>query len=271
MFNNLISIIKLLFSKDKELYVFIHRITGFLPRNISYYQLALVHRSMSVKDDDGHWVNNERLEYLGDAVLDCVVAAYLYNRYPEKHEGFLTSTRAKIVQRESLNRIGESFHLRSHVKAMAHSTSHNSYISGNALEALVGAIYLDRGFNACKRFIEVKIIAEHFDINDLVKTEQNFKSRLIEWTQKYKITIQYELVESYTDEGKNPVFRTAVILGGIHASEGVGYSKKESHQVASKKALERLNQDTQFREQVLSTAATDTDSQIQAKESDLTD
>lgn len=254
MFNNLISIIKLLFSKDKELYVFIHRITGFLPRNIAYYQLALVHRSMSVKDDDGHWVNNERLEYLGDAVLDCVVAAYLYNRYPEKHEGFLTSTRAKIVQRESLNRIGESFHLRSHVKAMAHSTSHNSYISGNALEALVGAIYLDRGFNACKRFIEVKIIAEHLDINDLVKTEQNFKSRLIEWTQKYRVTIEYELMDTFSDADGNPIFRTAVILGGVYTADATGYSKKESHQGASKKALERLRSDKLFRERILSTA-----------------
>lgn len=175
MFNKIISLVKLLFSKDKELYVFIHGITGFYPRNIALYKLAFVHRSMPVKTASGKWVNNERLEYLGDAVLDLVVAAYLYDKYPEQHEGFLTSTRAKIVQRESLNRIGRVFHLESHVKASAHSSSHNSYISGNAVEALVGAIYLDRGYKVAQRFICRKIIDENIKLEDIVNTEKNFK------------------------------------------------------------------------------------------------
>ena len=253
-FSNAISLIKLLFIKEKELYVFIHRITGYYPRDIRPYELAMVHRSKPVKLANGSWANNERLEYLGDAVLDTVVADFLYHTYPGKHEGFLTSTRAKIVQRESLNRIGNSLHLDSHVHALTHSSSHNSYICGNALEALVGAIYLDQGHKRCRKFIINRLIKKHFDLNNLVKTEQNFKSRLIEWTQKYHITIEYELVDSYTDSDKNPVFRTAVILGGIYASDAVGYSKKESHQSASKKALDRLKQDQQFCEQVLATA-----------------
>ena len=253
-FSNAISLIKLLFIKEKELYVFIHRITGYYPRDIRPYELAMVHRSKPVKLANGSWANNERLEYLGDAVLDTVVADFLYHTYPGKHEGFLTSTRAKIVQRESLNRIGNSLHLDSHVRALTHSSSHNSYICGNALEALVGAIYLDQGYKRCRKFIINRLIKKHFDLNNLVKTEQNFKSRLIEWTQKYHITIEYELVDSYTDSDKNPVFRTAVILGGIYASDAVGYSKKESHQSASKKALDRLKQDQQFCEQVLATA-----------------
>ena len=255
LFSNAISLIKLLFVKEKELYVFIHRITGYYPRDIRPYQLAMVHRSKPVKLADGSWANNERLEYLGDAVLDTVVADFLYHTYPGKHEGFLTSTRAKIVQRESLNRIGNSLHLDSHVHALMHSSSHNSYICGNALEALVGAIYLDQGYSRCRKFIVNRLIKKHFDLNSLVKTEQNFKSRLIEWTQKYHITIEYELVDSYSDADKNPVFRTAVILGGIYASDAVGYSKKESHQSASKKALDRLKHDPQFCEQVLATAA----------------
>lgn len=255
LFSNAISLIKLLFVKEKELYVFIHRITSYYPRDIRPYQLAMVHRSKPVKLADGSWANNERLEYLGDAVLDTVVADFLYHTYPGKHEGFLTSTRAKIVQRESLNRIGNSLHLDSHVHALMHSSSHNSYICGNALEALVGAIYLDQGYSRCRKFIVNRLIKKHFDLNSLVKTEQNFKSRLIEWTQKYHITIEYELVDSYSDADKNPVFRTAVILGGIYASDAVGYSKKESHQSASKKALDRLKHDPQFCEQVLATAA----------------
>ena len=254
LFSNAISLIKLLFVKDKELYVFIHRITGYYPRDIRLYQLAMVHRSKPVKTPDGHWTNNERLEFLGDAVLDTVVADFLYTTFPKKHEGFLTSTRAKIVQRESLNRIGNTMRLDSHMRAQTHSSSHNSYLCGNALEALVGAVYLDQGYKRCHKFIINRLIKKHFDLNDLVKTDQNFKSRLIEWTQKYRVTIEFELVDSHNDADKNPVFRTAVILGGIYASDAVGYSKKESHQSASKKALERLKKDHQFCEQVLSTA-----------------
>ncbi len=254
LLSNTISLIRLLFVKDKELYLFIHRVTGYYPRDIKPYQLAMIHRSKPIKTENGRWANNERLEFLGDAVLDNVVADFLYDTFPGKHEGFLTSTRAKIVQRESLNRIGNMMHLDRHVRALTHSSSHNSYICGNALEALVGAVYLDQGYKRCRKFIINRLIKKHFDLNDLVKTDQNFKSRLIEWTQKYRVTIEYELVDTYSDADKNPVFRTAIILGGIYASDGVGYSKKESHQNASKTALERLQQDPQFCEQVLSTA-----------------
>jgi len=255
LLSNAISLIRLLFVKDKGLYVFIHGITGYYPRDIRLYQLAMIHRSKPVKMPDGQWANNERLEFLGDAILDAVVADFLYDAFPGKPEGFLTSTRAKIVQRESLNRIGNTLHIDSHVHAVAHTSSHNSYICGNAMEALVGAVYLDQGYKRCRKFIIERLVKKHFDLNDLVKTEQNFKSRLIEWTQKYRVTIEFELVDSYNDADKNPVFRTAVILGGIYASDAVGYSKKESHQSASKKALDRLTHDQQFCEQVLSTAA----------------
>lgn len=254
VFSNLISLIKLLFIKDKELYVFIHRISGYYPRDIELYKLALVHRSKPVQLPDGQWANNERLEYLGDAVLDLVVADYLYEKYPDKHEGFLTSTRAKIVQRESLNRIGQILHLDSHVVSSPHSSSHNSYISGNAVEAIVGAMYLDQGYKRSRKFIINRLIKEHLNIEDLVNTEKNFKSRLIEWTQKYRINIEFELVDTFNDTDNNPVFRTAVILGGIYAGDATGYSKKESHQGASKLVLERIKSDAIFREQVLSTA-----------------
>ena len=255
LLSNAISLIKLLFVKDKELYLFIHRVTGYYPRDIKPYQLAMIHRSKPVKLDNGRWANNERLEYLGDAVLDTVIADFLYSSFPDKHEGFLTSTRAKIVQRESLNRIGNTLHLDSHMHALTHSSSHNSYICGNALEALVGAVYLDQGYKRCRKFIINKLVKKHFDLNDLVKTEQNFKSRLIEWTQKYRVTIEFELINTYTDSNKNPVFNTAVILGGFYVADANGYSKKESHQAASKKALERLDADPEFRARVLSTAA----------------
>ncbi len=254
VFSRLISLIKLLFIKDKELYVFIHSISGYYPSNIKFYKLALVHRSKPVQLPDGRWCNNERLEFLGDAVLDIVVADYLYQIYPDKHEGFLTSTRAKIVQRESLNRIGKLLHIDNHVIASPHSSSHNSYIAGNAVEAMVGAMYLDLGYQRTRKFIINRLIKRYFDINDLAKTEQNFKSRLIEWTQKYRVSIEYELVDTYNDADGNPIFRTAVMLGGFYAGDATGYSKKESHQGASKIALERIDSDAIFRQQVLSTA-----------------
>lgn len=254
VFSRLISLVKLLFIKDKELYVFIHHICGNYPRDIELYKLAFVHRSKPVQLPNGRWTNNERLEFLGDAVLDLVVADYLYEIYPDKHEGFLTSTRAKIVQRESLNRIGRLLHVEAHVHASPHSASHNSYIAGNAVEALVGAMYLDQGYHRTRRFIIDRLIKKHFDLNNLINTEQNFKSRLIEWTQKYRVTIEFELVDTYNDTNNNPIFRTAVILGGIYAGDATGYSKKEAHQGASKIVLDRIKTDRIFREQVLSTA-----------------
>ena len=249
--SNLMSLIKLLFAKDKELYVYLHHITGYYPRDIEYYKLAFVHRSKPIQLPAGRWVNNERLEYLGDAVLDLVVADYLYQRYPRKHEGFLTSTRAKIVQRESLNRVGLAMRMDTHVRAAMHSNSHNSYINGNVLEALVGAFYLDHGYERCRKFVVERIVKQHFDLDELVKTDQNFKSRLIEWTQKYHVSIEFELVDTLLDNDNNPMFKTAVILAGHYAADSTGYSKKESHQGASQKALERLGSDATFREHVL--------------------
>ncbi len=253
--SNLISSVKLLFVKDKELYVFIHGITGYYPRRIALYQLALVHRSNPVQLPDGRWANNERLEYLGDAVLDAVVAHYLYRVFPSKHEGFLTSARAKIVKRESLNRIGNILHIDAHVRSSQHSSSHNSYICGNALEALVGACYLDQGYERCQRFIEERIIKANFNTRDLVRNELNHKSKLIEWAQKYHVAIEYELVDTYADRDNNPIFKTAVTLGGIYAGEGIGYSKKESHQAASKQALDRLASEANFKRRVIATGS----------------
>ena len=253
--SNVIALIKLLFVKDKELYVFIRNITGYYPKDIDLYRLALVHRSKPVKMPNGRWANNERLEFLGDAVLDTVVADYLFESFPDKHEGFLTSTRAKIVQRESLNRIGNKLHIDAHVRASSHSSSHNSYICGNAVEAIVGAFYIDHGYKRAKKFIINRIIKQHFNLDDLISSETNFKSRLIEWTQKYRVNIEFALVDTITDSDNNPIFKTAIMLGDIFASEGTGYSKKESHQSASKKALERLEKDQQFKQQVLATSS----------------
>ena len=257
MLRDLIASVKLLFGKDKELCAFIRQVTGYVPRHIELYKLALVHRSKPVQLPAGRRANNERLEFLGDAVLDAVVADYLYRRFPRKHEGFLTSTRAKIVQRESLNRIGRQLHIDAHIRSSTHTSSHNSYICGNTIEALVGAVYLDQGYKRCSRFVVSRIIKAHFDMPRLVRTDRNYKSQLIEWAQKHKVAIDYRLVDTQTDDTGSPVFKSWVLLGGVTAGEGTGFTKKESHQAASRQALKRLRSDLGFQSMVISTAEQD--------------
>ena len=142
---NIIDKIKLPFRKEKELYSSLYRIIGFYPRNISYYKLALMHKSIMRKNSKGKPVNNERLEFLGDAILDAIVGHIVYEHFPGKREGFLTNTRSKLVQRDTLNRLAQEMGINRLILSNGRSCSHNNYMGGNAFEALVGAIYLDRG------------------------------------------------------------------------------------------------------------------------------
>lgn len=256
MLNDILTAIKLPFIKEKELYVFCHRLLGFYPGNIELYKLAFVHRSMSIKRANG-WINNERLEFLGDSILDSVVAHVLYNAFPKRREGFLTSTRSKIVQRESLNRVGERLGLPQVVRWSQKSQSHNSYIYGNAVEALVGAVYLDKGYNRCYRFVKERIIDAYFDLRNVAKTEINFKSHLIEWCQKYRIQVEYVTSDAEFDSQNSPIFSTVVKLSGIEVGKGKGYSKKESHQLASQDALNHINGNQEIRETILATVGED--------------
>lgn len=247
---NILSRIKLLFTKEREFYAFCFNLLGFYPGDIKLYHLAFVHRSLPVKLGNGTYANNERLEYLGDAILDAIIADMLYRMFPRKREGFLTSTRSKIVKRESLNKIGISLGLEAVVRSASHTLSHNSYIYGNAVEALVGAVYLDRGYDKCKQFVEKRIVEPYININSIARTEINFKSRLIEWGQKYHIPIRFDLIETSNDDHNSPVFKSAVFIGDILASEASGYTKKESHQIASKIAYHRVSTSTQFRDEI---------------------
>ena len=252
MLQKLISTIKLLFCDDKEFYGFIYRLTGYYPRHIDLYRLALAHRSSPLLDDQGNPTNNERLEYLGDAVLDLVVADYLYRRFPNESEGFLTTTRSRIVSRESLNRLGEEMKVARFIRAATRSASaHNSHLIGNVMEALVGAVYLDHGYRKTTKFIEQRLIHDHVDIEKVVTVDPNYKSQIIEWAQKYHVTAEFKLLDSHTDDDKNTIFRTAVVIAGQEAARATGYSKKESHQHAAKKAMRRLRGDKAFRQRVL--------------------
>jgi ribonuclease-3 len=214
---------------------------GFYPHNISYYQQALLHKSTSVRADNGQPVNNERLEFLGDAILDAVIGDIVFRRFDRKHEGFLTNTRSKIVQRDSLNRIAVEIGLDKLIKCAVPCATHNNYMYGNAFEAFIGAIYLDRGYNHCKMFIERKIIDRYIDLERLSRKEVNFKSKLIEWSQKYKVEVVFSLLEQCMDRDGNPVFQTEVRIAGLPAGTGTGYSKKESHQNAARMAMKKVH------------------------------
>lgn len=250
MLSNIVDRIKLPFRKEKELYLSLYQIIGFYPHDISYYKLALMHKSMFRRNAKGKPVNNERLEFLGDAILDATVGDIVYRHFPGKREGFLTNTRSKLVQRDTLNRLAQEMGIDRLILSSGHSSSHNSYVGGNAFEALVGAIYLDRGYEACMRFMRKRILEKMINIDKVAYKEVNFKSKLIEWTQKNRVRIDFKIVKQEKDKTGSPVFNYTVMLEGVEGCSGSGYSKKESQQLASKLTLERLRKEPQFIDEV---------------------
>ena len=255
MLRNQIDKIRLLFRKDKESYFCFYKILGFYPRNIQLYQQALLHKSTSIRSEKGRPLNNERLEFLGDAILDAIVGDIVYKHFEGRREGFLTNTRSKIVQRETLNKLAVEIGLDKLVKYSTRSSSHNSYMYGNAFEAFIGAIYLDQGYERCKRFMEEKIFKNYIDLDKMSRKEVNFKSKLIEWSQKSKVEVSFELIEQFLDEDYNPMFHTEIRIEGISAGKGTGYSKKESQQKAAQAALKKIKNDASFKEQIEATKA----------------
>jgi len=251
VFKRLYKKIRLLRSKGKESYLSLYKLLGFYPKDVSLYEQAFLHKSSSIEANDGRWLNNERLEFLGDAILDAIVADILYKHFINRREGFLTNTRSKIVQRENLDRIAINLGLQKHVVYSAKLNSHNSHhLYGNALEALIGAIYLDQGYRKCFKFVEDIIIKRNLDIDKVAHKEVNFKSSLIEWSQKNKFEISFDLIESFTDNDGNPVFQTCITLFEHQIGVGIGHSKKESQQKAAKMAVKKLRTDKEFQKTI---------------------
>ena len=249
---NLIDAIKLPFRKEKALCRAFRDMLGFYPHNIGLYQEALMHKSMLAHAKGGTPINNERLEFLGDAVLGAVVGEIVFHHFPRQREGFLTNTRSKIVQRESLGKLATEIGLDKLVRCNEHNQMHNSYLAGNAFEALIGAIYLDRGYSYCKAFITKKILHRLIDIDKLAYQEKNFKSKVLEWCQKHKVTLEFVLLDETKAEDGSPLFNTKVVINGRECARGRGYSKKESQQKASKNALYRLKNDRKLHDELIS-------------------
>ena len=250
MLNKIIDRIKLPFRKEKELYLSLYNIIGVLPHNLSFYKTALLHKSVARRNDKGKPVNNERLEFLGDAILDAIVGDIVYEHFPGKREGFLTNTRSKIVQRETLNKLANDLGITRLILSSGHSQSHNSYLGGNAFEALVGALYLDHGYTACMKFMKKQILGELINIDKVAYKEVNFKSKLIEWTQKHKICLEFKPLSFGKDKEGSPTFSFQVVLEGIACGEGSGYSKKESQQEAAKATLQYIRKNTKFADKI---------------------
>lgn len=241
--------IRLLPKRGKEPYVSFYKMFHFYPYNITLYEQALLHKSSSIRLKNGKWINNERLEFLGDAILDAIVADIVFKEFEYKKEGFLTNMRSRIVQRETLNKLALDLGIDKLIKTSARNTTHNTHMYGNALEALIGAIYLDQGYRVAKRFVYERLIC-HLNMDKVAQSEGNYKSRLIEWGQKYKIPVEFVLLENYIDEDNNPIFKSAVTIHGEESGIGVGFSKKESQQKAAREAMKKINSDTAFRNHI---------------------
>ncbi len=225
-----------LFSPSQPLALQLESLLGFRPQHLAYYQLALAHRSQS----EVVLENNERLEYLGDAILGAIVAEYLFKKYPMQPEGFMTEMRSRMVRRESLNTVALKMGLNKLVQFNQNDRAlSRSHIFGNALEALVGAVYLDQGYSKTRTFVLRQMVKAYMDIDEIEATDTNYKNKLLSWAQRKGQKLEYQTVSEKL-EGARKVFTIAVQLDGETFVTGTGYTKKEAGQEASKKALQKI-------------------------------
>lgn len=291
--SNLLDIIRLLFVREKKPFLRLRAILGFYPHDIHPYRQALIHKSMAYheqskekKEVDNtapqkYWqakrqqkkqqpskqqqpttqqslyINNERLEFLGDAVLGAIVSDILYQHYGKKQEGFLSTLKSKLICRATLNQVAIQLGLDQLIRhAGAVTTGHNSFMSGNAFEALIGAIYIDRGYDYCHHFLSKKVFGQIIDIEKVEKQEQNYKSRIIEWCQKHQYKFAFTQKSAQNQENGNiPFFRSTVLIEGVPCGTGYGYSKKESDQSAAQQAYTRIKRDKDLKKGIAKAAA----------------
>lgn len=216
----------------------LENVLGFKPKNIALYEKALRHKSASL-NNNGIKENNERLEFLGDAILDSIAATYFFKKFPLKEEGYLTTMKSRLVSRKNLNQIAHKIGIKKLLEANIRQESKT--ILGDALEALIGAIYLDRGFEKTEEFVVKKLIGTYMDIEQLINTEVNFKSKVIEWAQKNKTEIEFVTHEKIIDD--QIIFQSFLKLNGEEQTEGVGKSKKVAEQSAAEKFFLSLSQE----------------------------
>lgn len=225
--------------EERKLITAIQTITGFSPSNLTLYKLAILHTSRS-RESNGYRESNERLEYLGDAILGAAVADYLFKKYPFKDEGFLTEIRSRIVNRDSLNLLARKMGVNHIVLFDQKNAQLQRVVLGNTLEAIVGAVYLDKGYLRCKKFVIEKLVQPHFDLEVVVQTNLNYKSKLIEWTQRNGKSVRFDLIDIKKERNQKE-FAIQVFVADEPMGMGYGFTKKRAEQDAAQKTCQQLN------------------------------
>jgi ribonuclease-3 len=216
------------------------RILGFNPGNLELYEIAFIHRSATFTLPNGKKVNNERLEYLGDAVLDAILSDFLFEKFPEANEGFLTKIRSRIVNRDVLNQLAISMGINKILLSRINSTHLTRNLYGDAFEALIGSVFLDKGFRKTKNVFIKNVLNKYLDLNEIVKTDTDYKSMVFEWVQKNKSNLIFTYNEEYDFVMKKSVFSTTLFIDKQEFGEGHGSSKKEAEQEAANQAWKKL-------------------------------
>jgi len=218
----------------------LNKILGFSPGNLKLYEIAFIHRSASFTLPNGKKVNNERLEYLGDAVLDAILSDYLFEKFPDSNEGFLTKIRSRIVNRDVLNQLALSMGINNILISNVSSVHPTKNLYGDALEALIGSVFLDKGFKKTKKLFLRNVLNKYLDLNVIVNTDSDYKSLVFEWVQKHKSNLIFTYHEEYDFNLKKSVFSTILIIDKEELGVGQGSSKKEAEQEAASQAWKRL-------------------------------
>ena len=224
------------FRKKDEYASTLERIIGFYPHQVSIYKQAFLHKSILQNTELQSFESNERLEFLGDAVLDSVISDYLYHKFPKKDEGYLTKLRSRLVSRQMLNGLGVKIGLQELMQSNLERASKSVY--GDALEALIGAIYLDKGYTFAQKFIEERLIQNHIDIEELIQTESDFKSRVIEWCQKEKLRFEFKISQS--EETNEKMYTAELLINGKLKGKGIAFTKKQAEQAAAEQFYKTL-------------------------------
>jgi ribonuclease III len=241
---------------DRELVRQLHKLLGFTPSHIKLFKLAFFHKSTFTTKDYAI-SNNERLEFLGDAVLSTIVGEYLFKKYPNSDEGFLTKMRSKIVKRNSLDEIGDRMGLERYLSNFNHTKLSKSML-GNALEALVGAVYIELGYEGTKRYVVNRILRKYLDIHELESFDDNYKSQLLEWCQKNGHSIEYKVIAKYKSD-KRDKFKVAVFVDNRKLGTADDYNKKSAEQLASERAMTTLGMFSESGQIVLPDGEPDTE------------
>jgi len=224
---------------DSEFTKFIHAVFGVRPKQLDIYKQAFVHKSFIREEKDAHFKSNERLEFLGDAVLDNVVAEFLYHEFPKKDEGFLTQLKARIVNGAHLNDLGVKMGFEKYTRFQQFGTSTPRALYGDVMEALIGAMYLDLGYVKTRKAILERILKKHVDLKTLAANDDDYKSQLLIWAQRKKKRVQFSLVRE-KNTGKGKLFEIAVMIDGKEISRAEAANKRDAEKAASGKALKKL-------------------------------